>query len=101
MVLPACCLGWARLCWLQLEGDLSSAAAARQTAEAEAGRLTAAVQQQAVAAEQAAAAAAAALTQEKQAAAAAAAKARGDQLVLAKEVQRLRKELADAKKVGA
>jgi hypothetical protein len=91
---------------VQLEAELASATAARQAAEANAGRVAAALQQQtaeaaaaAAAAEQAAAAAAAALAQEKQGAAAAAAKARGDQMVLAKEVQRLRGELNHAKQV--
>ncbi|WIA36554.1 hypothetical protein OEZ86_007846 [Tetradesmus obliquus] len=80
----------------QLDAQLSSAAAATQSAEAEAARLAAALQQQATEAAAAAEQAAAALASEKAAAAAAAAKARGDQLVLAKEVQRLRGELSKA-----
>lgn len=93
MLCHCCLLSLIRIA--QLDAQLSSAAAATQSAEAEA----AALQQQATEAAAAAEQAAAALASEKAAAAAAAAKARGDQLVLAKEVQRLRGELSKANQV--
>lgn len=97
MLCHCCLLSLIRIA--QLDAQLSSAAAATQSAEAEAARLAAALQQQATEAAAAAEQAAAALASEKAAAAAAAAKARGDQLVLAKEVQRLRGELSKANQV--
>lgn len=78
---PVCCCHCCCCCCLQLEDQLSSSSAAAAAAAGDVARLTAA------------------LASSEAAAAAAAAKSRSDQVVLAKEVKRLRGELVSEQQV--